>query len=389
MSQNATTSYPPCHHCGKEGAAYVCSGCKDVDYCGKECQKEGWFDGGHKPICGKNNKEGRLMHDCILELFRLDLQFFETKLTNAQLRKFADALGLNDGRKRYKKRKDFVEFRFNHYLFAGPIALCLTGANACANVRFYDWPEFGVLYHQHVIQGSGWLEKYREQLQDFDFHIVNGPVFVKDYRDCNCGMDYCSADRLPVHGITTGALIVRNKTHAFAATVDRIFIQKDCQQVSYKDFENCLLFASDKVPVSDLDGFLHHNPPNAGIHVQYRLDNSPATIFQDDTVCCTTCLEFPESLLPSDAKRIGQHFWKCSESMKKLGFGLSLEASEEHCDPWPDEAIAEMWLAAAGGDVLRCLSWLHFGQKIDHAPNIDISGDRGQRIRDHIFILHG
>ncbi|KAK3996726.1 hypothetical protein QBC44DRAFT_347511 [Cladorrhinum sp. PSN332] len=43
-----------CANCGKEseeGELKKCTGCGRVGYCSKECQVEGWNDGGHKSLC--------------------------------------------------------------------------------------------------------------------------------------------------------------------------------------------------------------------------------------------------------------------------------------------------------------------------------------------------
>ena len=88
MNKEPANPFPSCHHCGSEGAEFVCQGCNDVDYCNRSCQKAGCHYGGHKLLCGKHNKKERVMHNVILDLFRIEMDFFQTKLTNAQLRKF-------------------------------------------------------------------------------------------------------------------------------------------------------------------------------------------------------------------------------------------------------------------------------------------------------------
>lgn len=41
-----------CVGCGVSEAIQQCSRCKTVAYCGKECQKEHWVNGGHREVCG-------------------------------------------------------------------------------------------------------------------------------------------------------------------------------------------------------------------------------------------------------------------------------------------------------------------------------------------------
>lgn len=45
-----------CSHCGRLGSLKPCSICKLVRYCGKECQRADWREGGHKQDC-KERKE--------------------------------------------------------------------------------------------------------------------------------------------------------------------------------------------------------------------------------------------------------------------------------------------------------------------------------------------
>lgn len=42
-----------CHRCHVHGATRQCSKCKEVFYCGQECQVADWKKGGHKSLCGK------------------------------------------------------------------------------------------------------------------------------------------------------------------------------------------------------------------------------------------------------------------------------------------------------------------------------------------------
>ena len=38
-----------CNHCGKDNSSMLCTGCKSVLYCSKQCQKDNWVT--HKPFC--------------------------------------------------------------------------------------------------------------------------------------------------------------------------------------------------------------------------------------------------------------------------------------------------------------------------------------------------
>jgi hypothetical protein len=41
-----------CAVCGKAAASW-CAKCKAVYYCGRDHQKDDWFEGGHRERCGK------------------------------------------------------------------------------------------------------------------------------------------------------------------------------------------------------------------------------------------------------------------------------------------------------------------------------------------------
>jgi len=49
--ERAKSNVGNCGNCGKEADLFVCSRCKTVGYCGKECQKQHWKSGGHKQNC--------------------------------------------------------------------------------------------------------------------------------------------------------------------------------------------------------------------------------------------------------------------------------------------------------------------------------------------------
>ena len=92
-----------------------------------------------------------------------------------------------------------------------------------------------------------------------------------------------------------------------------------------------------------------------------------------------------EVLHPNDAKQIGLHFWKSAVSMAQLGLVLRFSFDERNSEPWPDEAMAELWLAAAGGNVSRCLEWVRldlfwYGED----SGLDPGSPRCQRIVEFI-----
>mmetsp|Transcript_3109 Transcript_3109/g.5025 ORF Transcript_3109/g.5025 Transcript_3109/m.5025 type:complete len:343 (-) Transcript_3109:363-1391(-) len=59
-----------CAYCKKKersiGEFKKCSGCKDVRYCGPDCQKGHWKEGGHKQVCGKKLSESNSFEVMVL-----------------------------------------------------------------------------------------------------------------------------------------------------------------------------------------------------------------------------------------------------------------------------------------------------------------------------------
>lgn len=53
-----------CAHCGKEGVGFQrCSTCKQISYCGAQCQKAAWK--GHKKICAKPRPATELLRGVV------------------------------------------------------------------------------------------------------------------------------------------------------------------------------------------------------------------------------------------------------------------------------------------------------------------------------------
>jgi len=46
-----------CEVCEKVDGSMRCAGCKQVNYCGKECQRKDWKS--HKSVCGKSVQDMR------------------------------------------------------------------------------------------------------------------------------------------------------------------------------------------------------------------------------------------------------------------------------------------------------------------------------------------
>ena len=59
-TKNKVLNWHSCRVCGESlRPLKLCSMCKSVHYCSRECQKLDWRDGGHKDECKEIQEEGK------------------------------------------------------------------------------------------------------------------------------------------------------------------------------------------------------------------------------------------------------------------------------------------------------------------------------------------
>lgn len=342
---------PPycCHACGLSGddnRLLFCARCNQVAYCSKECQVYDWREAGHKLVCccnvatPKDKKQTFKLHDILRELFRADLRFLQSDLTQLEESSLCLFLDEPSGHR-------------NHFFRAGEIALCLVGANPCAAVGWFQLPNrpIGKKYYQKVV--LPWYKKYKRFLNRIGFEIefLDYPVQVSDLK-CKCGSWACR-EYVDLGHLT----LVKNTKHPMVDMVNKIFIQRARDEIKMADFLACAHGLVYTPPEMSEGTVADTGNDGWAIHVTYLFDMNSEVIFGRDSeeVCCTPCLRLG-AVHSSDASALGRHFRKCYDRMKAFGFNIGIFVPGG--DAWSDEAIALFLIGAARGDMNEVLFFM-------------------------------
>ena len=162
--------------------------------------------------------------------------------------------------------EDIEKLSLNHFSNAGKIALCLARANPCAMISHRFWKEFGAICHEKVTKK--WYKKHETFLreQGFKIQLLQGNVYVNN-RFCDCGGANCNDVTLFSDG-----LLIKDNTSPLIETVNKVFVEKARDEVSFEDLAGCIAFA----PTVERDG----------VEATYYLTQQPEVVFGDADLCC-------------------------------------------------------------------------------------------------------